>query len=70
MPGMGGRELWERLSCSRREMKAVFVSGYTDDAMIHHGMLPPGVGFLQKPFMGAALVRKVREILDSEDGKA
>jgi FixJ family two-component response regulator len=51
-------------------MKAVFVSGYTDDAMIHHGMLPPGVGFLQKPFMGAALVRKVREILDSEDGKA
>jgi len=65
MPGASGRELARRLSASRPDTKTLYVSGYTDDAIVHHGMLEPGLHFLQKPFTPAALARRVREVLDA-----
>ena len=64
MPGASGRELARQLEKTRPQTKVLYVSGYTDDAIVHHGMLEPGLNFLQKPFTPAALARKVREVLD------
>jgi PAS domain S-box-containing protein len=65
MPGMSGRDLAQHLAPVRREMKALYLSGYTDDAIVQHGVLEPGIAFLQKPFMPQELARKVREVLDA-----
>jgi PAS domain S-box-containing protein len=64
MPQMGGRELANRLKSIRSDIKVLFISGYTDNAIVHHGVLDPGIEFLQKPFSPSALVQKVREVLD------
>jgi FixJ family two-component response regulator len=64
MPGMSGREVALLLGPAHPHMKVLFVSGYTDESIVHHGVLEPGVAFLQKPFTGDALARKVREVLD------
>ena len=64
MPGASGRELARQLAESRPDTKVLYVSGYTDDAIVHHGMLEPGLNFLQKPFNPGALARKVREVHD------
>ena len=64
MPKMGGRELAERLRPLRPDMKVIYMSGYTDNAILHHGVLSPGIEFLQKPISSEALKRKVREVLD------
>jgi len=64
MPGASGRELSRRLAQSRPETKVLYVSGYTDDAIVHHGMLEPGLHYLQKPFTPGTLARKVRHVLD------
>ena len=63
MPGMNGRELWQRLSW-RPEMKVLYMSGYPENAIIQHGTLEEGVMYLQKPFTLNALTHKVREVLN------
>ena len=65
MPQMSGRRLADGLSPLRPGMKVLYMSGYTDHAIIHHGTLDPGTWFIQKPFMPDALARKVREVLDA-----
>jgi len=63
LPGVSGRQLAAALRSSRTEARVLFTSGYTDDAISHHGILEPGVSFVQKPFTAAVLLRKVREVL-------
>jgi len=65
MPRMGGPVLAARLTALRPTIKVLFTSGYTDAAIVQHGMLDPGVAFLPKPYRPATLVRKVREVLDA-----
>ncbi|HXY49890.1 MAG TPA: PAS domain S-box protein [Terriglobales bacterium] len=66
MPGMSGRELATRVTADWPKIRVLFLSGYTEDAIIHDGVLEPGTAFLQKPFTLQALSRKVREILSGE----
>jgi two-component system cell cycle sensor histidine kinase/response regulator CckA len=68
MPGMNGRELWDRLKVLRPDSRVLFMSGYTDDAIARHGVLEPGIAFLQKPFTPFSLAQKVREVLDAAPG--
>ncbi len=65
MPQMSGYELAQRLLPLRPELKVIYTSGYTDDAIVHHGVLEPGLFFLQKPFTPNSLASKVREVLDA-----
>ena len=65
MPGMSGRELANRLTPIHPETRVLFTSGYTDNAIVHHGVLDEGVSFIGKPYSHSALARKVREVLDS-----
>jgi two-component system, cell cycle sensor histidine kinase and response regulator CckA len=70
MPGMSGRELVGHLASLGATMKVLYMSGYTDDAIVHHGVLEKGVEFIQKPFALAGLARKVREVLDKDSKPA
>jgi two-component system, cell cycle sensor histidine kinase and response regulator CckA len=65
MPRMSGRELAEQLRPRRPEMKIIYMSGYTDDSTIRHGVLHSSVSFLQKPIVPATLILKLREVIDS-----
>ncbi len=64
MPQMGGRKLAETLLAGHPELSVLFMSGYTDDAVVRHGVLQANTNFLQKPFTPNSLAKKVREILD------
>ena len=64
MPGMSGGETAERLQAQRPELKVLFMSGHTENSIVHHGVLDPGVAFIQKPFRSERLVHQVRQMLD------
>ncbi|HXQ29156.1 MAG TPA: ATP-binding protein [Gemmatimonadales bacterium] len=70
MPGMSGREVGLALTARRPGLKVLYVSGYADQSIVHHGVLEPGLAFLQKPFTADALARKVREVLDTTPASA
>jgi len=65
MPGMSGNEMSRILVKKQPGMPVLYMSGYTDDAIVQHGVLEPGINFLQKPFTPGALAMKVREVLDT-----
>jgi CheY-like chemotaxis protein len=66
MPRMSGPMLVERLGAVCPTAKVLYMSGYTDEAIVHHGVLEPGTRFIGKPFVADDLSRKVREVLDEE----
>jgi CheY-like chemotaxis protein len=68
MPGINGVELSKRMAPMQPEMKVLFMSGYTANAIAHQGVLDPGVSFIHKPFSISSLAHKVREVLGSGAG--
>jgi CheY-like chemotaxis protein len=68
LPLMNGRQIADRLRSMRPDIKVLFMSGYTDDAILQHGILDSGVAYLQKPLTPTLLTRKVREVLERKNG--
>ncbi|MBU4185585.1 MAG: transporter substrate-binding domain-containing protein [Proteobacteria bacterium] len=66
MPKMSGSDLAEKLQSIRPETRVIYMSGYTDNAIVHHGVLAPGLNFIEKPFSPEGLARKAREVLDKK----
>jgi CheY-like chemotaxis protein len=70
LPNMSGRDMAVQVLQRHPEPRVLYMSGYTDDAIVHHGVLEPGMWFLQKPFSAEALAKRVREVLDAPIGAA
>jgi CheY-like chemotaxis protein len=70
MPNMSGKELIDRLRRNYPHLKALFMSGYTDDAIVHHGVLDSAVHFIQKPYSLEALLSKVRQVIEEKQEPA
>ena len=70
MPQMGGREIAERLSHILPDLPVLFISGYTDDALVRESVFDADVNFMQKPFTLEAVLKKVRSLLDAGGAKA
>jgi two-component system cell cycle sensor histidine kinase/response regulator CckA len=70
MPEMSGPNLVRQLKPLKPQMRVLYISGYADEAIVHHGILRSGAAFLQKPFVPDTLVRKVREVLDASHSSA
>jgi DNA-binding NtrC family response regulator len=66
MPGVSGREIAKQVSSWRPDVKVLFMSGYTDDALIHSHSFDESFAFLQKPFSAVTLAAKIREVLDAD----
>ena len=64
MPGASGPELTRQLVEQRPGLRVIYMSGYTEDAIVHHGVLKPGIAFLNKPFTSETLGSKLREVLE------
>jgi hypothetical protein len=65
MPEMGGHELIERLRARDPSLRVLFMSGYTERDFTNNGSMPPGTGFVEKPFTVETLMRRLREVLDT-----
>jgi len=65
MPQMSGREVADQLTTTRSDLIVLYMSGYTENAIVHRGVLDPGTAFLHKPFTPAVMARKVRAVLDA-----
>jgi len=70
MPGMSGRELADRLSMQYPQLRILYMSGYADETIVHHGVLNPRIALLEKPFTPDVLLWKLREVLDGPAGLA
>jgi two-component system, cell cycle sensor histidine kinase and response regulator CckA len=70
MPKLSGKEVAEQLQAIHPETRVLFMSGYTDEAIVHHGIVDSGIAFIQKPFSERALTQKIREVLDATNGQA
>ncbi|HET6451815.1 MAG TPA: GAF domain-containing protein, partial [Spirochaetia bacterium] len=65
MPGLNGRELYEKMRGSRPKLRVVYMSGYAENMIVHDGALEKGIAYLQKPFTTAELARRIRSALDA-----
>lgn len=70
MPKLSGKEVAEQLQAIHPETRVLFMSGYTDEAIVHHGIVDSGIAFIQKPFSERALAQKIRDVLDATNGQA
>jgi PAS domain S-box-containing protein len=70
MPKMSGKDLYDKIKVIAPRIKVLFMSGYTDDALAHHGVLGPELSFLEKPFSPVGLARKVRDVIDASKSRS
>ena len=66
MPGMSGKDLSEKILKIIPKIKIIFMSGYTDDAIVKHGVLEEGINFIQKPFTPHQLIKIIKEVLQKK----